>query len=192
MIGRGRPDIHRSLGAISFVIGPTMFVLMSALVLSRFIGVLNSANALPAPLLGNLVAFQTFIMARAALLFGLFFFWAIAMRKVSPETHKRMMILATFMVIDAAIARVPWLPGAYIRDGGASVGMFAGYDLTHLYQLALIAPVIAYETIRWRRIHWAYLLGIGLFVASAVAAHFAWNSPSWARMVAGLVGAFAA
>jgi len=188
-MGAGRPDIHKSLGVTSFVLGPAMFLMMSTLVIRGFLGVLNPATAPPLQLLGNAVAFQTFIMARAALLFGLFFVWAIAVRKSAPETHKRMIILATFMVIDAAIARVPWLPGAYIRDGGAPVSIFTGYDLTHLYQLLLLAPVLIYELIRFGRVHWVYLLGIGLFMASAVSAHFAWNSPAWAQMVANLIGA---
>ena len=187
--GRGRLDIHKSLGLTSLVLGPAMFLIMSALVIRGFVGVLNPVTAPPPALLGNAVAFQTFIMARAALLFGLFFGWAVAVRKSAPETHKRMMILATFVVIDAAIARIPWLPGAFIHDGGAPVGIFAGYDLTHLYQLLLLAPVLAYESIRFGRVHWAYVLGTGLFLTSAVAAHFAWNSPTWTRLVASVIGA---
>jgi hypothetical protein len=185
----GRRQLHMSLGAASLVLGPAMFLLMCALVMRGFVGLLNAETAPPAGALGNAVAFQTFIMARAALLFGLFFAWAIAVRRSAPETHKRMMILATFAVIDAAIARVPWLPGAFLRDGGGQGAILTGYDLTHLYQLLLLAPVLIYELTRFGRVHWTYVLGIGLFLSSAIAAHFAWNSPAWGRMIAGLIGA---
>lgn len=189
LMASGRPAVHKSLGAVSFVLGPAMFLLMSALVIRGFLGLLSAPAALPAQVLGNAVAFQTFIMARAALLFGLFYVWAVAVRKSDSETHKRMMILATFVVIDAAIARIPWLPGAYLRDGGIDRGFFTGYDLTHLYQLLLLAPALIYDWVRFRSVHRAYLLGLGLFLTSAVAAHFAWNSTAWSRFVAGLLGA---
>jgi uncharacterized membrane protein YozB (DUF420 family) len=188
LMARGRPETHKALGMASFFVGPIMFVLMSALVIRGFVGLMNPDSVPPAEILGNAVAFQTFIMARAALLFGLFFAWAIAVRKSDSETHKRMMILATFVVIDAAIARVPWLPGAFLRDGGGQGAILTGYDLTHLYQLLLLVPVLLYEWMRFGRVHWTYLLGIGLFLTSALAAHFAWNSPAWSGMVAGLFG----
>ena len=188
LMSSGRAATHRSLGMISMFLGPAMFIFMSALVIRGFLGIVQAQAVMPPQQLGNTVAFQTFIMARAALLFGVFFAWAVAVRKTSPETHKRMMIMATFMVIDAAIARVPWLPGAYLRDGGVPVSVFVGYDLTHIYQLLLLVPVFFHEIVRNGRVHWAYLLGTGLFLFSAISAHFAWNSPAWARMVAGIVG----
>lgn len=189
LIARGRPDIHRKLGVASFVLGPAMFLLMSALVMRGFLQLANPATQPPVEVLGNSVAFETFIMARAAILYGLFFAWAIAVRRKAPETHKRMLILATFVVIDAAIARIQWLPGAFLRDGGGQGEILRGYDLTHLYQLLLLAPVLLYELFRFGRVHWAYVLGIGLFLASALGAHFAWNSLAWARMTAGWFGA---
>lgn len=188
LMATGRRAVHKSLGMVSLVLGPAMFLVMSSLVLRGFFGLLNPQTAPPAAALGNALAFQTFIMARAALLFGLFFAWAIAVRKSAPETHKRMMILATFVVIDAAIARIPWLPGAFLRDGGLQGEILTGYDLTHLYQLVLLVPVLLYEMVRFGRVHWTYVLGIGLFLTSALSAHLAWNSLAWQRMVAGLLG----
>jgi len=184
----GRPDVHKSLGVASFILGPVMFVIMSALVIRGFLGYLNPRTLPPPAVLGTAIAFQTFIMARAALLFGLFFFWAIAIRRSAPETHKRMMILATFVVIDAAIFRISWLPGTGAA-GGAQGPVLIGYDLTHIYQLTLLAPVMLYEIVRFKRVHWSYLLGIGLFLGSAVSAHFAWTSPAWQRAVSAWLGA---
>ena len=183
-----RPDIHKSMGLAAFFLGSAMFVLMSSLVARNFLGLLDPATAPPVNAIGNSVAFQTFIMARAALLFGLFFFWAIAVRKSAPESHKRLMILATFIVIDAAIARVPWLPGAFLRDGGPPRGMFLGYDLTHLYQLLLMLPVLAHDILTRGRVHQTYVIGISLFLLSAIGSHFAWNSPTWQNFIAGLLG----
>jgi len=124
-------------------------------------------------------------MARAALLFAMFYVWAILTRKTDRETHKRMMVLATFVVIDGALGRMTWLPGA---AGGQFMTADTGYDAIHLYQLLLIVPAIAYDLLRRKRVHWSYLLGTGLFLACATATHLAWSSPRWQQLVAGWAG----
>ncbi len=189
LIASGRTETHKALGVASFILGPAMFLIMSALVLRGFFGLLNPQTAPPASALGTALAFQIFIMARAAVLFGVFFFWAIALRRSSPEAHKRMMIFATFVVIDAAIARIAWLPGSFVANGGIQGAFLTGYDATHIYQLLLLVPVFLYEIVRFRRVHWVYVLGVGLFLSSAVCAHFTWNSLAWRDAVSRLVGA---
>jgi hypothetical protein len=181
----GRAAAHRSLGAASFVVAPVMFLTMSMLVIVISGSVLDPAAAAPLDVRARTFAFMLFVMARAALLFGLFYTWAILTRKTDRETHKRMMVLATFVVIDAALGRMTWLPGAV---GGQFMTAARGYDAIHLYQLLLIAPAIAYDLLRFKRVHWSYLLGTGLFLACALAAHLAWNSVRWQQLVAGWAG----
>ena len=106
-------------------------------------------------------------------------------RKRDRETHKRMMILATFAVIDAALGRMNWLPG---WSGNNFMSSANGYDAIHVYQLLLLAPVVVHDTLRFRRVHWAYLLGGGLFVCFAWATHVAWSSPAWQQLVGAWVG----
>jgi hypothetical protein len=162
-----------------------MFMTMSLLVIGISSGALDPAAAMPLEARARTLAFTSFVMARAAILFGLFYVWAILVRKTDSETHKRMMVLATFVVIDAALGRMTWLPGA---AGGQFFTTDTGYDAIHLYQVALIAPAIAYDMVRFKRVHWSYVLGVGLFLACVVATHVAWNSTSWQQLVAGWAG----
>ena len=189
LMASGRAAVHRSLGMASFVIAPAMFFTMAALVIGNFSGtiaaVADPAAAIPAEAAGRAFAFQIFIMSRALILFGLFYAWAVLTRKTDRETHKRMMVLATFIVIDASLGRMTWLPGT---SGGNFFGSAGGYDATHLYQLLLLVPVLVYDIVRFKRVHWAYVLGLALFLSCVVGAHFAWNSPAWHAMVVGLAG----
>jgi hypothetical protein len=181
----GRHAAHRSLGVASFVIAPAMFITMSLLVIGISISVLDPAAAAPLEVRARSFAFMTFVMARAALLFGLFYVWAFLTRKTDRETHKRMMVLATFVVIDAALGRMTWLPGA---AGGQFMTADAGYDAIHFYQLLLIVPAIANDLLKRKRVHWSYLLGTGLFLACVMATHVAWGSARWQQWVAGWAG----
>jgi hypothetical protein len=184
LMNRGRAAVHASLGAASFVLAPLMAVTMATLVVMNGVGVLNSGAAMPPDAQARTFAFVVFVMGRAAILFPLFYIWAIAARKTDPETHKRMMVLAVFVVIDAALGRMPWLPGA-------SDNMLTspeGYTPVHLYQLLLLVPPVAYDLLRLRRVHFAYIVGGGLFLAFALTTHLVWNAPAWHRLVASWAG----
>jgi hypothetical protein len=185
LINRGRPALHASLGAASFVLAPLITLTLTTLVVGNVTGTLASAATLPPEALVPLArafSFFIFVMGRAALLFPLFFVWAIAVRKSDPETHKRMMVLAVFVVLDAALGRMGWLPGA---SGNI---VTEGYTAIHLYQLLLLAPPIAYDLLVLRRVHFAYLVGLGLFGGFAVTTYFASNAAAWQRLVASWAG----
>src|SRR5690606_36454621 len=130
-------------------------------------------------------AFFLFVMGRAALLFGVFYVWAVLSRRTAPETHKRMMVLATFVVIDAALGRMTWLPGS---AAGNWMAAGIGYDGVHVYHLLLLAPALIFDFVRHGRVHRAYLIGLGLFLPFVLATHFAWNSAGWQRVVAAMFG----
>jgi hypothetical protein len=180
----GRPALHASLGAASFVIAPAMFLVMAVLVVANAARLFDSGAAMPPEALARTFAFVAFVMGRAAILFALFYACAVAARNTARETHKRMMVLATFVVIDAALGRMSWLPGVS--------GFFEsarGYDAIHGYQLLSLLPVVLHDLVRFRRVHWAYLFGGGLFVSFALATHLTWNSPGWQRLVTSWTGA---
>jgi hypothetical protein len=159
-----------------------MFLTMATIVVTRGAFLLDGSNAMPPDARAHAFAFILFVMGRAAILFGLCYTWAVAARKTDRETHKRMMILATFAVIDAALGRMNWLPG---WSGEAFMSSASGYDPIHLYQLLLLVPVVVHDLLRFGRVHWAYLLGGGLFGASSIAMHVAWSSPGWQQLVSG-------
>jgi hypothetical protein len=127
------------------------------------------------------VAFSLFVQGRAAVLFAIFYAWAVLARRTAPETHKRMMVLATFAVIDAALGRMSWLPGY----GGSPT---QSYTIIHFYQLLLLAPAVVYDVVRFGRVHKAYLIGIGLFLPFVLATHVLWDLPAWRRAVGAALG----
>jgi hypothetical protein len=186
LMSKRRVAVHASLGAVSFVLAPVMFVTMATIVVGRGDFLLDGSNPMPPEARARAFAFIAFVMGRAAILFGLCYAWAVATRKTDRETHKRMMILATFAVIDAALGRMNWLPG---WAGEGFMTSASGYDPIHFYQLLLLAPVVVHDLIRFGRVHFAYLLGGALFVASSIAMHVAWSSPGWQQLVAGWAGA---
>ena len=182
---RGRPALHASLGAASFVLAPLITVTLVTLVVINANAALAAGATMPSDAPARIFAFALFVMGRAAILFPLFYFWAVAVRKSDPETHKRMMVLAVFVVIDAALGRMSsWLPGAS-ADMLTSAG---GYTAIHVYQLLLLVPPVAYDLLRFRKVHFAYLLGGGLFLAFALTTYLVWNAPAWHRLVAGWAG----
>ncbi|HEX6998578.1 MAG TPA: hypothetical protein VF322_10565 [Gammaproteobacteria bacterium] len=189
LMAAGRARLHRALGAASFVLAPAMFVAMTALIAVNYLGLAAAASApdaqVPMIAASRAMAFFLFVMGRAALLFGVFYLWAVLSRRSAPATHKRLMVLATFVVIDAALGRMTWLPGS---AHGNWMAADYGYDGVHLYHLLLLAPALIHDLVRFGRVHSAYLIGLGLYLPFVLATHFAWNSAGWQRVVGAMLG----
>lgn len=111
------------------------------------------------------------------LTFAAFLGWAIQARK-RPQWHKRLMIFALFLSLDAAIQRYVWIPMGY------GFGPFmAALDLF------LLVPLVAYD---WRtlggRLHPATIRGAGLLFAAEVAVLGLWGSAFWHSVALGVGG----
>lgn len=158
----GRGAIHMQLGLASLVLGPCVVGGMIGATLWRF-------QSLTAAGLGGPAANLLLAQGRAIVYFTLFFVWALLSRKTDPETHKRMIFLATFAVIPAAITRMTWLPTT----------MPESIDGPHAYMLLLLAPALAHDVVRLGRPHTAYLIGLALLLPWLIATHFLWGSPWW-------------
>jgi hypothetical protein len=99
----GRMDLHRKWGLAALVVAPLVLTMLVAITIVRQ----NDAFGTPAgPIVNNILLVQI----RAIVLFPVFFVWALWTRRTDPQTHKRMMLLATLVLLDAAIARMSWLP----------------------------------------------------------------------------------
>jgi hypothetical protein len=170
---QGRMDLHRKWGLASLVIAPLVLIMLITITIVRQ----NDAFGTPAgPIVNNIL----FLQIRAILLFPLFFIWALRTRRTDPQTHKRMILLATLMLLDAGIARMSWLPyNRFPRD----------YLAVHLYLLLLFVPPLLYDLIRTRRIHRAWLWGLALTVPWIIATEFVWGSDWWRNFGPKLVGA---
>lgn len=109
------------------------------------------------------------VQIRAGLCFALFVALAIALRRREPETHKRLMILATIVPMSAAFTRMMWLPQTMPYSSFSQLA----------WPLAAAAPMFAWDLYRLRRIQKAYWwFAVGM-APTGVAVALLWNTPGW-------------
>jgi hypothetical protein len=90
-------------------------------------------------------------------------------RGADAGLHKRMIILATSVPLGAAFARMTWLPTTMPHS---AVSMDA------LVVLA-VAPMFAWDMIRNRSVHRAYLIWLPIYVATSAVTFVLWDTPLW-------------
>lgn len=132
LVSAHRVAWHRSLGTIAFCLPPIMIVLgfiaaIDALGRKVSIGPLDPAVSLAIPLLG-IASFAIVIFAS----------WRARRR---PDAHKRLILLATIGLVEAAFGRFPWqqmgLPPAQgaVTGLGILVLLVVAYDLFSLHRI---------------------------------------------------------
>ena len=172
LVANGRVALHRTLGTLSYGLAAGLFVALLGVTIVRY-GDLTEVGA------GVVASNILFLQMRSIVLFPVFYLWAIATRKTAPDSHKRAMLLATLVLVDAAIARMFWLPGTSTATT---------YDGVHLWLLVLLVPALAFDLVRDGRIHRVYAIGLVLLLPWMVATHFTWNNPGWHAFAASLMG----
>lgn len=181
LVATGRTSLHRTLGLASLVAAPAVLAAMIAATLEGWSELYALAPTVTPEVLETLENRRSNVLlaqVRSILYFAVFFAWALSVRKKDSETHKRMMILATVVLIPAAITRLTWLP----------TSIPASYDGVHAYMLLCLAPVLVHDVIRLGRPHRAYLIGLALLVPWIIATHFLWSSPWWLHVAPKLMG----
>ena len=111
---QGHKALHMKLGIVAVAPAPAVVISMVGVVASVFTMVATippEAAAAPSviqlkALLSNLLLEQS----KVVLLFPAFVIWALLVRKQDPETHERLIILATLLPLPAAFDRMTWLP----------------------------------------------------------------------------------
>lgn len=172
LVANGRVSLHRALGLLGISIATAMVIT----------GVVATTVSLEAGLVGPKPEFARlanvlgmFSMA----LFSLFFALAIANIRKS-EHHKRFMVLATFSILQAAIARVIQLFPAFSFPQRTTIGAV-------VVDVMLLA-VIAIDTRLHRRLHPVYVLGFVLLVTAQVSRILVLNTEWWTRFGNWLAG----
>lgn len=161
----GRMEFHRQLGTIAFVLVPAIVIVM---ILASYGRLAAAADPGPIPPIRyNILLLQL----RSILLFPLFVIWALSARRSSPATHKRFMIVATVVVLDAALARTGWLPGPGSRH--------ESFESMSIVQFLLLMPLVAHDLVSTRRVHRATIIGISVFAFFAVVLNLLWGSEWW-------------
>jgi hypothetical protein len=147
LVAANRTDIHRRLGVAGGVLAALMICA------GTMMGINSARHGFSRQPAGSALRFLA-IPLFDMLVFAILVAAALYYRR-QPQTHKRLMLLATITLLPAAIARLPF---AFIRASGPLA--FFG-----LADLLLLACVI-YDTATHRRLHPAYLWGGLLLVAS--------------------------
>jgi len=144
LVSADRVDIHRKLGLAGFVLACAMIAL----------GLLAATNSLSrnfAPPGSPFTAQQFYVVPIASMLmFTVLIACAYAYR-TSPAAHKRLILLATFALMDAPTGRPPF----------AVITHHQFLDSVFIYAFLLL--LVAYDLWSIRKVHGATTLG-GLFI----------------------------
>jgi hypothetical protein len=168
LVAAGRTDIHRRLGYF----GAAIATLMPVVGITAALDAARRGSAPPGipPLafltvpVGDILVFSILVACG--------FYW-----RRKPETHKRLMLLATLSVLVAAVARLPF---AFILR----TGPLAFFGLTDLFLVAFVF----YDVSTRRRVHPVYLWGGLLLVASQPLRLLIVGTNAWLSFAHWLVG----
>jgi len=168
LISAKRVAWHRSLGTIAFCLPPVMIVLglwaaLDALHRKVSIGPLDPAVSLSIPLLG-ILWFTVLIFAA----------WQTRRR---PDAHKRLILLGTIALVDAALGRFPWGRFGMSPAAGAVTGLGM-----------LIVLLVAYDLFALRRIHRSTMWAAPITFAVGAFAVPIGMTPAWHAMAGFLDG----
>jgi hypothetical protein len=183
-------DLHRKLGLLSLILGPCILISMYGMDMYGIETFSSNDSLVTSALTTQNQAAQLrqhtssilLIHGASYLLFPVFYFWALIVRRKDNETHRRMMILATLVLMIPGIGRLLSITKV-LPDFGLNL-----IDARHFYLLALIAPALAYEIMKWGRLHRSYVIGVGLLGSWVIVAHFLWTSEWWTENAPKLLG----
>ncbi|HEY5749450.1 MAG TPA: hypothetical protein VIU12_25455 [Chryseolinea sp.] len=161
LAARDNLKYHRQLGMFSVFYGAIICLLMPTTSIRARI-------AFPSPVedfLWNILAVELCAFG----MFTLFFVWGILVRK-NAAAHKRLLLMATLVLMGAAIDRMRWLPRF-------ENGLFSNFA----YLDALLIPLFVYDYFSVGRIHKITLLGSACLVTAQLLVGAVWESPAWHR-----------
>jgi hypothetical protein len=148
LVSAGNVALHRKLGRIGFVLVPAMLLLgvIGALIAARrpggFFDVANPPLKFLAKPLIDMVQF------------GVLAGCGLAWRHI-PQTHKRLMLIATIGLLEAVIARWPF---SFVTSGP---------EVAFWMKLLFLIPLLAWDLLTCSRPHPATLWGRLFLVAAA-------------------------
>ncbi len=165
LVTRHRVHLHMRLGIFGAVLALIVVVADTATVV---VACRLGGNHMPPGMPRSLfLAFGLFNLLTFAILVGA----ALGLRRRLTDWHKRLMLLAAILLLDAALAR---FIGAYTSWS---------IDSSTLRNLLMIA-CIAIDTWRNRRLHPAFILGGVLVFVNDYVASWAAGTAAWAKFTA--------
>lgn len=173
LMATGNKRHHMKLGLAAVVVAPLVVISMVAVAIANFAFL---ATATPEHLPEAAISARKYASShllleqmRLVVVFAVFVTWALVVRRQAPETHKRLMLFATLMLMPAAFNRVPWLPSTLPESALSN----------HLLLLLFLAPLLIYDIWRRGRIHHAYVVGIAVCLPFIAFAYAVWGSDWW-------------
>lgn len=164
--------LHIRMGLATVALVPALCLGMLAATLQTF-SLMQHAG------MGGMAANLLLLQVRGLLLFPLFFLWAYRTARSDKGTHKRMMLLATFVVIDSAVGRMDWLPGNDLMQGVAT---------TFMYHFVLLVPALVWDLLRLGHLHRAWQAGLALYLPFVLTTCLLWNNAAWQSLAQTLLG----
>ena len=173
LIRMRRPQLHMKLGLIAMGLIPLMAVsaFMSEVYSQRFRSAQADEREFFIIAIFYVIAFTTLAST------------AIAARK-NPPAHKRLILLATTVIVGAAYGRW-WGTALYDLFGDGYSGMliytYAGTNL-------LLAGAVGYDWLTRGRLHRVYEIGVPAILAGEIATTVLYHSPAWVPVANFVVG----
>lgn len=142
LIGRSNVALHRRLGKMSVVLAVAIVI----------VGYLVTRGALLRP--DGLIAGRPAISGAVFPVFDILIFAVVyglgLLYRKQPEAHKRFMLLAAILMIDAAMARLV-------------IGLGLPLPMILVAELGLLLALIAYDLVSRKRPHWVSVFGFVLY-----------------------------
>jgi hypothetical protein len=168
LAARGNLRYHKQLGQWGAALGGLVILTLLTTTIRRRLGIWYPE--------GSFVWDIFVIELYATALFVLFFTWGMVVRKDSLS-HKRLLLLATIIIMGAATDRIRFLPP------GTPVEKFWYVDI-------LIVPLYFYDFFTLRRIHRITIIGTLAIVLLQGASAIAWGSPTWHKFAFSIFAPF--
>jgi hypothetical protein len=168
LIRAGEVKLHRRTGLAGLCIGAAIpFLGVSTAIVMRRFDIIHFHRSL------SFIAVPLWDMVAFTPLFILGALW-----RKRPEFHRRLMFLATCMVIDAGLGRFP------VPDAWFSAGWF------YFVIDALVLIAIARDLLRQHRVHPVFAIGLPLIMVGQVVTWTFWqyHPAFWIRFCRALVG----
>ncbi len=184
LVATGRCELHRRVGIAAFVLAPALVLVGFILAPTMYHYAWDAAQAAPPETREKLHQFILgrdnilLLQLRIGILFPLFLAIGLSARGKNAGIHKRMMILATAMALPAGIDRIGWLPTTLPASPLA----------TDLYTMVAVSPMFAWDAIRNRGVHPAWIIWVGINLPFAVVVHGLWNNGWWQSIAPRLMG----
>lgn len=184
LMATGQARYHRQLGMASLVLAPaivlTGIVLIPTMHAERWTAFHAAAPEFAAQLAARLTFSANILLfqIRAGIVFGALVWLALRARSTDAGLHKRLMILATLVLMPAALDRMSWLPSTLPQS-----------PLTmEIYPLVLLLPMFLWDLYRQRQVHRAYLIYALINAPFVILTILLWNEPWWQKTVPALMG----